>query len=360
MKAALISLRSISSQWTVKALGRYFDEVADLNLKDFAINLGSREPEVLYKGGLLPHYDCIYAKGSFRYADLLRAITTVLSKKCYMPIVADAITTGHDKLLTALAIQQLKVPSPKTYFFATPASAKESMKNLSFPIIMKFPKGTHGKGVLYAESYEGAITILDALTALKQPFLIQEYIETGGADIRAIVVGDRVVAAMKREAVHGEKRANIHAGGKGTPAELDEFTKKVAVNTAKSIGADICAVDILPGPKGPLVIEVNLSPGLQGITKYTKADVADAIAKYLYKTTVERQGKLKEVARNVVLEVVGAGVEKEKQLISNLDFRGSRILLPAVASTVSGFDEQSNVTIKMKKGAIVLEEFKIK
>ncbi len=359
MKAGVISLGSTSSQWTIKALGKYFDEAKDINLKEISINLQEKEAKVYYKSEPLQDYDCVYAKGSFRYADLLRSVTTILGNKCFMPIAPSAFTIGHDKLLTALTIQQLKVPSPKTCFFATTKAAKESMKNLNFPIMMKFPKGTHGKGVVYAESYEGAITILDALTALKQPFLIQEYIETGGIDVRALVVGDRVVAAMQRTSEALEKRANIHAGGKGKSIELDDYSKKIAVDTAKSVGAYICAVDILKGPKGPMVIEINLSPGLQGITKYTKINVADEIAKYLYKATLEKK-KVQTVETKEILKEAGIREGKEQQMITNLDFRGSRILLPAIASKISGFDERSDVSMKMKKSRIVLEEFKIR
>lgn len=357
MKAAIISQGSISSKWTIKALSKYFDEVGDINIKDLAISL-AKGVEIYYKGKPMQHYDCIYAKGSFRYADLLRSITTVLEKKCFMPIAPSAFTIGHDKLLTALTIQQLKVPSPLTYFFASTISAKEFLKNLPFPIMMKFPKGTHGKGVVYAESYESAVTVLDALTALKQPFLIQEYIETGGCDIRAIVVGDKVVAAMQRKSGELDKRANIHAGGKGEKIELDDYTKKLAVNTAKSVGAYICAVDILQSARGPLVIEINLSPGLQGITKYAKTDVADAIAKYLYKATVDMKTRAK-IETKELLKEIGTEKEREQQVISNLDFRGNRILLPTAATELSGFDEQSNVVIKMKKGSISMDEFKI-
>ena len=109
----------------------------------------------------------------------------------------------------------------------------EVLKKVNYPIIMKFPKGTQGKGVMVADSFAGASSLLDALDFLKQPFIIQEFIETDGSDVRAIVIGDKVVASMARRAKEDEKRANIHAGGKGEAITLDSHTKKIAIDTAK-------------------------------------------------------------------------------------------------------------------------------
>ena len=261
MKAAIISLGSVSSEWTAKAMRKYFEKVDELNLKDIEVNLGEDRIEVLYNGKPVENYDCIYIKGSFRYLSLLQSITTALYKKtAYMPLKPETFTLGHDKILTQLAIQQSNIPSPGTYITSSADAAKKILKKINYPIVMKFPHGTQGKGVMFAESYASASSMLDALSALKQPFLIQEYVETGGTDIRALVVGDKVVAAMKRKAVPEEKRANIHAGAAGESCTLDYHTKRVAVEAAKAIGADICAVDILEYIKGPVVIEINLSP----------------------------------------------------------------------------------------------------
>src|SRR3989344_5492297 len=283
-KAALISMQSKSSKMTVEAMQKYFQQVDDLNIKKIEISL-ENEPKVLYEGKPIKGYDCIFAKGSFRYADLLRSITTLLSTESYMPVKASAFSVGHDKLLTQLKLQREGIPMPKTYISATTAAAKNILKHMNYPIVMKFPKGTHGKGVVFADSYESACSLLDALVALNQAFIIQEYVETGGVDYRALVVGDKVVASMKRKAQHGEKRANLHAGGIGEAILLDEHSKKIAVKASQSIGIGVCAVDIIEGIKGPLVLEVNLSPGLQGISAATHIDVADHIAQYLFKET---------------------------------------------------------------------------
>ena len=357
MRAALISLGSESSKWTIEAMGKYFDKVDDINLRNIEVNLSSGKSDVLYNGKPLGKYDCIYAKGSFRYAQTLRAVTGALYPTTYMPIKAGTFTIGHDKLLTHLFLQQYKIPMPTTYLSSSPTAAKKILEKVNYPIIFKFPSGTGGKGVMYAESFAAASSLMDALETLRQPFLIQEYIETEGEDIRTIVVGDKVVAAMKRKAIMREKRANIHAGGEGETFLPDSHMKRIAVEAAKSIGAEICAVDILEAVKGPVVVEVNLSPGLQEITKTTGINVADKIAKYLYQKTKEFTEKgVKKGAGEIMKEI---GVEKgakEQQIVTNLDFRGERILLPKIITAMGEFNDKDEFVVKVKKGKIEIEK----
>lgn len=357
MKAALISLGSVSSQWTIEAMNKLFDSVDNIDLKNIEVNLSSRKSEVLYNGKELEKYDCIYAKGSFRYAQTLRAITGALYPTTYMPIKAGTFTIGHDKLLTHIFLQQYKIPMPTTYLTSSQTAAKKILKKVKYPIIFKFPSGTGGKGVMYAESFAAASSLMDALETLRQPFLIQEYIETGGEDIRSIVVGNKVVAAMKRKAVIGEKRANIHAGGEGEAFLPDQHMKKIAVETAKSIGAEICAVDMLESVKGPSVIEANLSPGLQGITNATGINIAEKIAKYLYEKTKEFTEKgAKKGAGEIIKEI---GVEKgakEQQIVTNLDFRGERILLPKLVTNMCKISDKDECVVKVGKGKVEIEK----
>ena len=352
---------SKSSLMTLEAMKKYFDVVDDINIKNIEVTLGSKKLSILYNGKELNKYDCIYAKGSFRYAPLLRCITTAFYNTTYMPLKPNSFTLGHDKLLTHLALQYYKVPMPDTYVIASIDAAKKILEQIKYPIILKFPQGTQGKGVMFAESFAAASSMLDAIDNLKQPFLIQEYIETEGSDIRAFVIGDNVVAAYKRKAATGEKRANIHLGGKGEPIVLDAPTKKIAVDTAKSIGAEICAVDMLETVKGPRVLEANLSPGLQGITSFTKIDVADKIAKYLFEKTKEfiEKGKKTETTKLLGdLGVGNAGKEgAEQQVITNLDIRSERILLPKIITSISKFDEKEDIVIKARKGKISLEKY---
>lgn len=356
MRAAILSQGSLSSKWTIDAMKEYFDVVDDLNIKHLEINFSGNQAQVLYKGEALPKYDCIFSKGSFRYANLLKTFTILISDETYVPLHPDAFTICHDKLLTQLELQKANIPMPTTYMASTIEAARSILGRLNYPIIMKFPQGTQGKGVLFAESFASASSILDALSSLRQPFLIQEFIETGGSDVRVFVVGDRVVAAYQRKASVKEIRANIHAGGVGELFELDDATKRMALKAAKSVGAAICGVDVLMGHKGPVVIEINSSPGLQGITKYSGINVAEKIAKFLYDETVKFKSKDMGHKAAVVLSSI-ENVDKEQQIIMNPDFRGSRILLPEVISKIAAFKEDDDYEFKAKKGEIHIKKF---
>jgi len=360
MKAAIISMESKSSQMTLEAMKKYFDSAEGIDIRNIEAMVGAKGISILYNGKPLEKYDCIYAKGSFRYAPLLRSITTAFYDTTYMPLKPSSFTLGHDKILTHLAMQYNKVPMPDTYIVSSRQAAKKILAQMKYPVILKFPHGTQGKGVMFADSFAAASSMLDAIETLRNPFLIQQYIETDGSDIRAIVVGDKVVASMRRKAVFGEKRANIHAGGRGEAIILDVHTKRIAINAAKAIGAEICAVDILETATGPEVIEANLSPGLQGITAATKIDVADKISSYLYEKTMEssEKGKKTETAKMFnTLGIKGAGDKNdEQQIVSNLEFRSDRILLPKIVTSITKFDESQEIIIKVQKGKVILEK----
>ncbi len=355
MRAAVISMGSISSKMVAEAMKKYFEEVDQLDIKEFDVNLG-KEEEILYAGKPIAQYDCIYLKGSGRYANLLRSIANILGKKTFIPIKPAAFTTGHDKLLTHIALQKAKIPQPNTYVVATSQAAKKVIKKMHTPIVIKLPTGTHGKGVMLADSYESASSMIDALAVLKQPFLLQEYIETDGKDTRALIVGNEIVASMKRTAETGEKRSNLHTGGKGESTVLSAQSKKIALNAARAIGAEICGVDMLESVRGTRVIEVNISPGLQGINKTTDVNIPDVIAKYLFERTKAcKDGKCNQ---KVVQEIIGQ--QEVKEIITAVDFRGERVLLPSIASKIAKLSEDDEIILKLSKGRIEIEKIKKK
>ncbi len=354
-KAAIISQGSVSSQMAAQAMRKYFSQADEVQLKNIEVRLG-KEGGIFYNNEPLPQYDCIYLKGSFRYANLLRSIAALLEKKVpYMPLSANSFTIAHNKLLTHLALQQHNIPMPKTYITATLDAAKELLKKVHYPIVMKFPEGTQGKGVMFADSFSSASSMLDALGALKQPFIVQEYIEADGTDIRALVVGEKVVASMKRFAQREEKRANIHAGGTGEAIQLSRAAINIALDTAKALQADICGVDLMEGPTGPLVIEANVSPGLQGLSQVSTIDIANEIAVFLHRRTeqVISGNKKGNTAEKVLQEIEGEGIQ---DIITNLQFRGERILLPEVVTKLTKFSDRKEYSIKAQKGRLVVEE----
>ncbi len=352
-RAVLFSQQSKSSLWIADAMKIYFEVVDHLDIRKVEVSLSTKGAEILYEGKPVEEYDCIHVKGSFRYVDLLRAISTYYEGRCYNPLTPSAYTIGHDKLLTHIKLHPKKIPMPTTYLVPSTQTGRKILDKINYPIVMKLPSGTQGKGVMFADSYAAASSLLDALETLRQPFLIQEYVDTDGVDTRAIVIGDKVVASMKRKAVEREKRANIHAGGKGEACLLDSHTKRIAIDAAKAIGAEICAVDLLEGLKGAVVIEINLSPGLQGITDVTSIDVADKIAKYLFKKTDERANEGAESSTEIIQEMD----QDKHEIISPLDFRGERILLPEIVTKITKFTENEEVSLSLEKGKLKISKF---
>ena len=325
--------------------------------------MNGKEMRTLYKGEPLPHYDCLYSRGSFRYASILQTLSSTLPTSTYQPFSSNAFIIGHDKLLTHIVLQQHKIPMPQTYVVSSLDIAKNILSELIYPVVLKFPSGTHGKGVMFADSESSAVSLLDALHSLNQPFIIQEYIETEGVDVRALVVGGKVVACMRRKAESGENRANIHAGGKGEAYIPSPEIKQLAIAAAKAVNAEICAVDLLEKDKMGLVIEVNLSPGLQGITAATKINSADYIARHLFDSASKLHNQETVENTSKIMQELGIDVEqvsdnKEKsEVITSLDFRGNRILLPEAVSNTVGFDNKTDVTFSMKKGELIIKKF---
>lgn len=360
MNAALISLGSKSSEWTYNEMLKVFDEVDLIDVRKIEVDI-SNKPLILYDGKPMPHYDCVYAKGSYKYAMILRAIIDVIQSyqhKVYSPIAADSYTNGHDKILTHLKLLHNQIPTPITHIAASPNAAKNILEKMDYPIIMKIPSGTQGKGVMFADSFAAASSMLDTLTTLKQPFLIQEYIETASKDLRVIVIGGEVVATMGRQGSSEEKRANIHAGGTGKVVSVSEEVKRIAIKSAKIMNADICAVDILDSElKGPLVIEVNLSPGLQGITKATGINVAKKIADFLAMKTSEILEKSeKEKTKNVMDDLEKNSNDSCVSIITNLSARGAKLILPEIAHKMSKITDDTEVELKICPGSIVINK----
>lgn len=353
MRAAVLSLGSQSSNLIAQAMNKYFDIVDHLSLKNVEVAFTPEGFQVLCNGEILKDYDCIYARGSFRYASVLSSLTAALREKTYLPIHHNAFIIANDKFLTQLHFIRKKIPMPSAFIAATSSAAKKALEKLNYPVMIKLPQGTHGKGVLYAESYASASSMCDALVVLKQPFIIQEFIETSGTDIRAIVAGNKVIVAYTRTAKKGEARSGFHSGGVCKPCLLDTETEKAAVKAAKALGCGVVAVDILKGPKGPLILEANLSPGITGITKASNINVADRIAKALYEQT--RDFKLIK-NKNGFDEVIKSIDKPSHEIITTLNFRGERVLLPENFVKMAEFKEDKEYLIKAKKGYVIIKD----
>ncbi len=193
------------------------------------------------------------------------------------------ILRAQNKVRTLQIMNRKNVPIPQTVFSTNTKNIKEQIELLGGPpIIIKLQEGTQGLGVVLAETQKSAKSIIDTFYTMNASFMLQEYIEeSNGEDIRAIVVGNKVVAAMKRKGEVGEFRSNIHRGGTGEVANISVKETRIALQAARHLGLPVAGVDMILSKRGPLLIEVNASPGLQGVEAYTKVNIAEHIIKFL-------------------------------------------------------------------------------
>ncbi len=300
MKIGIISLGGKSAREIAKSCEKYFDEVNLLNIRDFEIQVNGGV-DVMYNQEKLNKYDCIYIRGSYKYALIARSITRALNRETYIPVKPQAYTIGHDKFITLLELQKNGISIPRTHYASGTKVAKKILEKIEFPVIMKLSEGTHGKGVMIADSKKSAQTILDLLEDFHKPYLIQEFVDTKEtSDIRVIVSKNKVLATYKRVAIEGEIRANIHSGAKREKHELTEEQKELAIKSANVIGADFCGVDILNSEK-PSVIEINLSPSVTDLYDVCKSNIPDLIAKELYLQTKLFKKKKKKKERKLLI-----------------------------------------------------------
>jgi len=214
-----------------------------------------------------------------------------------------AIARSRDKLRSLQVLSKNDVDMPKTVFASNKSSAKDVIAlSGGAPLVLKILEGTQGVGVVLLDSAKAAKSVLDAFYGMDVNLLVQEFIEeAGGADIRALVVGGEVVGAMKRQGPEGDFRSNLHQGGSASAYKLSRKEKSTALAAAKAMGLGVCGVDMIPSSRGPLVMEVNSSPGLEGIEKSTKIDIAGKIMDYIAKnvTPLEPNKKRKIKRDNI-------------------------------------------------------------
>lgn len=216
---------------------------------------------------------------------------------------AVAIARSRDKLRSMQLLTRRDIDVPKTVCARTPDAVDLALAFLGgVPIIVKLQQGTQGIGTMIAETPQAVSSLLETLWAMGQDIILQEYIsEARGRDYRAIVVGGRVVAAMRRQARKGEFRSNLHRGGLGTRISLDKRYAQAAIAAAKVMGLEVAGVDMLPGRDGPKILEINSSPGLEGIERASGVDVADAIIAHAERI-IGRRKRSKKRRRDLVIE----------------------------------------------------------
>ena len=286
MKLAILSRapQAYSTQRLRAAAEQRGHNVKVLNTLRFAIDLASAEPDLRYRGKQLSDYDAILPRIGNSITYFGTAVVRQFEQMdVYTPNTANGISNARDKLRAIQILSRHSIDMPATAFVRNRADVRPAIESVGgAPVVIKLLEGTQGIGVILAPQVKVAEAIIETLHSTQQNVLIQKFIaESRGRDIRALVVGDRVVAAMRRVASGDEFRSNVHRGGTVEPVQLDPAYERTAVRAAQIMGLRVAGVDMLEGDDGPLVMEVNSSPGLQGIETATDLDVAGAIIDYI-------------------------------------------------------------------------------
>lgn len=244
-----------------------------------------KNPMVWYNGRKLDYFDAIIprigASVTFYGAAVVRQFEMM---KVFTAVESQALIRSRDKLRSLQILSRAGLGLPKTIFMDYTKDTEGIIEAVGgAPVVIKLLEGTQGLGVVLAENKKAAQSVIEAFHGVKTRIIVQEFIkESKGADIRAFIVNGEVVGAMKRQATReGEFRSNLHRGGVATVVKLDRHQKHAAIEAAKKMGLGVAGVDMLPSKRGPLIVEVNSSPGLEGIEGATKVDIAGKVFAYI-------------------------------------------------------------------------------
>ncbi|MBS7458280.1 30S ribosomal protein S6--L-glutamate ligase [Coralloluteibacterium stylophorae] len=286
MKLAILSRNTklVSTQRLVEAARARGHTVRVLDPLRCYMHIAPGRFQLNYKGKPLADFDAVLPRIG---ASVTRYGTAVLRQfelmGVYTPNPSDAVLRARDKLRCHQLLAAQGIDLPLTVFGDNPDDTADLLQLLGEPPhVIKLTEGTQGAGVILTERNSSSKSVIEALRGLYANFLVQEFIaEADGSDLRCFVVGDRVVAAMRRRAPAGDFRSNLHRGGSAEPVELDAAEVETALRAAQVLGLGVAGVDMLRSRRGPLVLEVNASPGLEGIEAATGVDVAGAVVDYL-------------------------------------------------------------------------------
>jgi ribosomal protein S6--L-glutamate ligase len=248
------------------------------------IVMDDKGPSMFYKGEKLNNIDAVIprigASVTFYGTAVVRQFEMM---KVFSVLDSLAITRSRDKLRSLQILSRSGVRMPKTAFTNFSKQDNQVLKHIGeAPVVIKLLEGTQGLGVVLAETNKAAKSVVEAFDSLKTRVILQEFIEeAGGSDIRAFIVNGEIVGAMKRQGKEGEFRSNLHRGGNAEVIKLSRAEKATALKAARSMGLAVAGVDMLQSKRGPLVLEVNSSPGLEGIEKATGVDIAGKIIQYI-------------------------------------------------------------------------------
>lgn len=286
MKLAILSRapRAYSTRRLKEAALARGHKVKVLDTLQFSIEVERGKPELLFKSKYLSRYDAVIPRIGASITYFGTAVVRQFEQlDVYTPSSANGIANSRDKLRALQILSRHDIGLPHTAFVRRKQDVLPAIERVGgAPVIIKLLEGTQGVGVILADSVKVAEAIIETLQSTKHNVLIQKFVgESAGTDIRAFVVGDRVVAAMRRVAQGGDFRSNVHRGGLAQAVDLDPAYRETAIRSAQIMGLKVAGVDMLEGKDGPQVMEVNSSPGLEGIETSTKLDVAGAIMDFI-------------------------------------------------------------------------------
>lgn len=290
MKIGILS-RKASLYSTSRLVDAAKDRGHDVRVIDYSrcfMKISSNNPEVRYGGERL-EFDAVIPRIGASMTFYGTAVVRQFEMGgVYSVNPSQAISRSRDKLRALQILAREGIGMPVTGFARSTKDIDGVIDSVGgAPLVVKFLEGTQGVGVVLSETRKAAESVMSAFRQLDANILVQEFIkEAGGADIRAFVIGERVVASMLRQGPEGDFRSNLHRGGSATVVKLSPEERKTAVRSAKALGLKVAGVDMLRSKNGPVVMEVNSSPGLEGIEKSTEKDVAGSIIEYLEKHAV--------------------------------------------------------------------------
>jgi ribosomal protein S6--L-glutamate ligase len=268
----------------VKAAQARGHEIDVINTLHVHMNITSSRPTLRYGGSTLPLYDAVIPRIGASVTNYGLAVLRQFEMQGVYPLNESvAIGRSRDKLRALQLLAREGIGLPVTAFAHGPQKAEDVIREVGgVPVVIKLLEGTQGMGVILAETEASAKSIIEAFSAANVNIMVQEFIaEADGSDIRAFVVGGQVVAAMQRTGKIGDFRSNLHRGGNAVAAEISEQERNTAIRSAEIVGLNVCGVDLLRSRRGPVVVEVNSSPGLEGIEAATRVDVAGKIIAFL-------------------------------------------------------------------------------
>ncbi|MEZ5676717.1 MAG: 30S ribosomal protein S6--L-glutamate ligase [Thalassovita sp.] len=257
-----------------------------INTLRCTMNIASRRPEIWYESRKLPDYDAVIPRIGASITFYGLAVLRQFEMMGVYPLNESvAIGRSRDKLRSMQLLARAGIGLPVTTFAHDPKQTEQVVKMAGgAPVVIKLLEGTQGIGVVLADTDRSAKSVIEAFRGADVNILVQEFIkEAGGTDIRALVIGGKVVAAMQRNGAEGEFRSNLHRGGSAQPVKISPEERSTAVRAAKTLGLNVCGVDMLRSNHGPVVMEVNSSPGLEGVEKATGIDIAGKIIEFIEK-----------------------------------------------------------------------------